>query len=92
MKKQAKTSKKQKKTDRVRVHLVRLRGGSRLRGSRGLRLPVGILRGGLVVLIGSIGGRDHRPRRLDWSRSVGCRHCMANRGGLLDAVGGRRGM
>lgn len=45
-----------------------------------------------MVLIGSIGGRDHRPRCLDRSRSVGCRHCMANRGGLLDAVGGRRGM
>lgn len=87
-----KISKKQKKTDRVRVYLVRLRGGGRLRGHRGVRLPVGILRRGLVVLIGRVGGRDHRPCCLDWSWSIGCRHCMSNSGGRLDAVGGRRGM
>lgn len=84
--------KKQKKTDRVWVYLVRLRGGGGLRGHRGVRLSVGVLRGGLVVLIGSIRGRDNRPCRLNWSWSIGCRHCMSNSRGRLDAVGGCRGM
>lgn len=84
--------KKEKKTDRVRVYLVRLRGGGGLRGRRGVRLSVGVLRGGLVALIGSIRGRDNRPCCLNWSWSVGCGHGMSNSGGLLDAVSGRRGM
>lgn len=87
-----KSSKKQKKTDRVGVYLVRLRGGGGLRGRRGVWLSVGILRRGLVVLIGSIGGRDNRPCCLNRSWSVGCRHCMSNSGGRLDTVGGRRGV
>lgn len=45
-----------------------------------------------MVLIGSVRGRDYRPCCLDWSWSIGCRHCVSNSGSLLDTVGGRRGM
>lgn len=45
-----------------------------------------------MVLIGSVRSGDNRPCCLNWSWSVGCCHCMCDSGGLLDAVGGRRGM
>lgn len=83
---------KQKVTDRIRVYLVRLWGGGGLWGSWGVWLPVGIVWGGLVALIGSVRGRDHRPGCLDWSWRVGCSHCMSHSWSLLDAVTGCRGM
>lgn len=87
-----KSSRKQKETDRVRVYLVRLWGGGGLWGRRWFRLPVGVLRGGLVALIGRVRGRDHRPGCLDWSWRVGCSHCMRYSWGLLYTVTGCRGM
>lgn len=83
---------KKKETDHVRVYLVRLRGGGGLRGCRWFWLPVGVLRRGLVALIGWVRSRDHRPGRLDRSGRVGGRHSMSYSWGLLDAVAGCRGV
>lgn len=81
-----------KQTDRVCVYLVRLWGGGGLWGRRRFRLPVGIVRGGLVTLIGWVRCSDDRPGCLDRGWRVGRSHSVSHSWSLLDAVTGCGGM
>lgn len=79
-------------TYRFRVYLVRLWGGGGLRGRRGVWLPVCVVRGRLVALIGGVRSSDHGPGCLDRSSSIGRSHCVSHGWSLLHAVTGCRGM
>lgn len=85
-------SRKQKETDRVWVYLKRLWGGGGLGRCRWFWLSVSVLRRGLVALISSVRGRDHRPGCLDRSWRIGCSHSMCYSWSLLDTVTGCRRM